>query len=158
MAQSAPRRHPTPACAAAVAVGAAVVAVLLVTGRSSSPTAAVASGAPVGADSPTNPAPHPPPPHPDPGDLVRVTASPLLVGFLLDDFPHAGGVRARIASDVSKRGDAWWRARALRQLQLTQYQLTYLTGEQCVRVRDVAGAAHVCSAASLRSTTGQRNP
>lgn len=57
--------------------------------------------------------------HEEPGALVEVSAT-AIVGVLLDDLP-AGPTREAVAAEVLAQTDAFWEARAIRQVQFGHY-------------------------------------
>lgn len=58
----------------------------------------------------------------DPGALIRTTATGT-VGVLLDEVPESE--RDRVAAAVAARAEEFWKEHARRQLELTQYRLTF---------------------------------
>jgi len=74
-----------------------------------------------GEDSPT-PEPEPAPIDTTPGALVAVSATSQ-VGVLLDELPES--IRDRVAASLLAKGQAYWIARAKRQLTLATYQLNF---------------------------------
>jgi hypothetical protein len=67
-------------------------------------------------------APHEGPPGPAPGALVRVSAQGQ-VGVLLDEVPAS--IRERVARELLREEDSFWRDRARRQLALATYRLNF---------------------------------
>ena len=60
----------------------------------------------------------------------QVTTAPARIGFLLDDFTTAAGLRDRIAEYIMQQDDAWWTERALQQIALTSRRLSHLQDVQ----------------------------
>jgi len=104
------------ACAACASDGDDIVTVIL-------PNNPVVPSEPETVVEPLNPVVVPPETE-APGALIRVDLTSQ-VGVLLDEIPAS--IRERVASELLARDDAFWVARAKRQLALTSYRLNFRT-------------------------------